>query len=300
MRFLRRFPRTERIIVNGGDPLMVNPSYYEQIINDIREHQLPTTLELCTNLWDWYIHPNKWDNLFRQEEVNIGTSFDYFGRMITPTARLTEEKFIKMMETFKESFGYTPSFVSVLSKESKEHTLKLVRLAKLLGVECKINPLLSSGRSEDSFTIGDAYNTYLDIYEAGLTNYEMNTKQMIDQLKVPESKNLTCPQNRRCDEGIRNLQPEKDGYEYGSCGAFGDDRLYGIPFEEEMNGNFFKPLQRSKELQYQKEECFSCSNFNICNGCYKIVHDLKSADYVEQSCKRMKSFRTRVESLGLN
>jgi len=30
--FLKRFPKTRTIIVNGGDPLMVAPDYYWQII----------------------------------------------------------------------------------------------------------------------------------------------------------------------------------------------------------------------------------------------------------------------------
>ena len=32
-RFLKRFPQTKTIIVNGGDPLMVDPSYYLSLIH---------------------------------------------------------------------------------------------------------------------------------------------------------------------------------------------------------------------------------------------------------------------------
>ena len=49
--FLKRFPNTNTIIVNGGDPLMVKPEYYFEILKYIEEHNLITTLGLTTNLW---------------------------------------------------------------------------------------------------------------------------------------------------------------------------------------------------------------------------------------------------------
>src|SRR5690606_38823236 len=58
--FLNRYPQTQSIIVNGGDPLMVSPDYYFEIIDWIRLKELPTRIHFCTNLWDYYLHPNKW------------------------------------------------------------------------------------------------------------------------------------------------------------------------------------------------------------------------------------------------
>jgi hypothetical protein len=36
--FLKRFPETKTIIVNGGDPLMMEPEYYWKIIRWLDEH----------------------------------------------------------------------------------------------------------------------------------------------------------------------------------------------------------------------------------------------------------------------
>lgn len=297
-RFLNRYPNTGSIIVNGGDPLMVEPSYYFEIIEYIKANKLETRLHLCTNLWDYYLHPNKWRELFLAPEVSIGTSFDFNGRMISSTQELDVNLFLEIIAKFKEDIGYYPSFVSVITNKNKFRALELVNLAQKLGVECKLNPLLKSGRSTEVFTTGSIYNIYLDIYEEGLAEYEFNTKQLLRNLKNGHQ-NSICPQNRRCDEGIRNLQPLANDYEYGSCGAFGDDQLHPIDFEKEMQGESFTPLQDQAELRYLKEECLSCPNFNICNGCYKTINDLKSLDLVEESCKEMKAFRERANALGI-
>ena len=63
----------------------------------------------------------------------------------------------------------------------------------------------------------------------------------------------TCPLSRKCDEGIRCLQPDGDYY---SCGAFGDDKDKEIDFKEEMSGKFFTPLQDDIELTTMKKGCY--------------------------------------------
>jgi sulfatase maturation enzyme AslB (radical SAM superfamily) len=55
-----------------------------------------------------------------------------------------------------------------------------------------------------------------------------------------------------------------------------------------MSGKFFTPLRKSPELHSLKQSCYSCPMFDICNGCYKTVKDLKQHNLVEDHCKRMK------------
>ena len=297
--FLDRFPNTRNIIINGGDPLVMSPSYYSEVLDFAESKNLDIHLHFTTNLWDYHLHPEKWRALFHHPRVTVGTSFDLGdGRRITKNKIFTKELFFEIVEKFKEEFEYAPAFIAVITEENQSEALELVRIAKSMGVECKLSYALKSGKSESIFPIGSIYNIYLDIYEAGLMENEFHTKQMLQRLKNDE--NTICPQNRRCDEGIRNLQPDSaSGYNYGSCGAFGDDQQYGIDFEKEMAGEFFKPLQSAFEIQYQKEECLSCPNFNICNGCYKTVSDLKTTNRVEESCREMKRFRQRAIALGL-
>lgn len=265
----------------------------------ININNLQVRITLVTNLWDYYLNPEKWKDILSNKSINVSTSFNLGEtRKISKNKVFTKEIFIDVISKFKKDFGYIPSFIAVISEENKNTAIENVIIAKELNVECKLNYAFSSGRESVCFPIGKMYNIYLDIYELGLQEFEYNTKQMLKRLRGEET--TTCPQNRKCDEGIRNLQPtSKIGYNYGSCGSFGDDQEYGIDFEKEMSGDFFKPLQSALELQYQKEECLSCPNFNICNGCYKTVRDLKKNNLVEESCKEMKKFRKRAIDLNL-
>jgi len=297
--FLERFPMTKHIIVNGGDPLMVSPDYYFKILDYLDANSRDVKISLITNLWDYYLYPEKWFYLFSHKKIQIGTSFN-FGetRKITKQKVFTKNIFLDVMHKFKKDFNYFPGFISVINDDNADTALENVELARDLGVECKLNYAMASGREGVCYPIGKMYNIYLDVYEKGLTDFEYNTKQMIRRLKGDEF--TSCPQNRRCDEGIRNLQPSsKSGYEYGSCGSFGDDQEYAIDFEKEMKGEFFTPLQDAIELKYLKEECLSCPSFNICNGCYKTVRDLKKNNLVEESCVEMKKFRKRAIEKGL-
>ena len=48
-KFLKRFPETKTIIVNGGDPLMMEPNYYWKIIDHLEEHNYEATLSNLKN-----------------------------------------------------------------------------------------------------------------------------------------------------------------------------------------------------------------------------------------------------------
>lgn len=300
LRFLDRYPETSTIIINGGDPLMMTPDYYWKILEHLEAKGMTNCImSFTSNLWDWWLHPTKWEKLFRHPQVKMTTSFQYGNsRKITEREVFTEEKFLKIAYKFKEDFGYIPDFIVVITNENKHTVLDNVRLAKFLDVECKVNYAMASGREGINFPVGEMYNLYLDIYEEGLAEWEYSTKQMLKKFKGNEF--TSCPLNRTCDGGIRNLQPTSEtGYDYGSCGAFGDDQEYGIDFEKEMAGEFFTPLRHQKELTYLKEECLSCPMFNVCNGCYKTVRDLKKNNLVEYSCAQMKKAKERADKLNL-
>ena len=117
---------------------------------------------------------------------------------------------------------------------------------------------------------------------------------MVNRLKGHAT---SCPQNRECDGGIRTLQPTGDYY---SCGAFGDDRIYIINFEEEMKGDKVFPLRFQPEIQSLKQSCWTCPMFQICNGCKKTIKDLKDHNMVEAHCVKMKTLAPYIiEANGL-
>jgi radical SAM protein with 4Fe4S-binding SPASM domain len=289
--FLDRFPETRTIIVNGGDPLMMPPSYYFKILNEIERRGLTTTLSFTTNLWSFYKNPDLWTDLFRHPLVGVATSFNYGKtRKISETKVFTEDIFWKVSDLFLEKIGYRPSFISVITEENLDTAIDNVRLAQRMNVECKLNYALASGLLSKPLLKGKIYKTYLDIIDLGLSEWEYNSKQLIS---LGKKKSLSCPLNRECDKNIRCLQPEGDYY---SCGAFGDDKKYSIDFEAEVvqKGPKELPLANSQEISFLKESCLTCPLFSICNGCKKTISDLKTNGLVEDHCSEMQKNMDRL------
>jgi radical SAM protein with 4Fe4S-binding SPASM domain len=304
--FLKRFPETNTIIVNGGDPLMMDPQYYWDIIKFLDDNEMSTSISFTTNLWPFYKNPNKWKELFNHPRMGITTSFQYGGgRLKGDLSEFSEEDFWAVSNSMLEHCGYRPDFISVITDENEDLALKNVELAKTMGVECKLNYAFSSGppvkfkniimgQEGKPYMLAKIYNIYVKVWQAGLAPWEYNTKQMMRRLK---GNSTSCPQNRKCDTGIRTLQPSGDYY---SCGAFGDDRVYPINFVKEMSGDKVLPLQNATELQSLKQSCYSCPMFDICNGCRKTIKDLKDYNMVEEHCQQMKQLAPAIiEANGL-
>lgn len=305
--FLERFPQTKTIIVNGGDPLMMDPDYYWRIIDWLDEREYETSIALTTNLWPFYKKPKMWAPLFNNDRVGVTTSFNYGdGRLKGDGSLFTAEDFWKCSDAMLEHCGYRPDFIAVMTDMNDWAAMKNVELAvemsdgqepqgtlhelkkEKVGVECKLNYAMSSGDQDRPYLLSKIYKTYVDIWEAGLAPWEFNTRQMMKRLRGGST---TCPQNRKCDEGIRTLQPSGDYY---SCGAFGDDREKPIDFEYEMKGGFATPLQDSFELASMKRACWTCPMFDICNGCRKTIKDFKRHNVVEAHCRLMKTIAPKI------
>jgi radical SAM protein with 4Fe4S-binding SPASM domain len=292
--FLERYPHTNTIIVNGGDPLMVRPEYYWEIIKYLDSHNLPATLSLTTNLWAFYKKPEMWEELFHNERVGVATSFNYGNtRRVTDSLVYTEDLFWKVSDVFLERMGHRPGFISVITEENEDSAIDNVILAKKMDVECKLNYAMASGIQSKPYQLSKIYRTYVEIYNRDLWPWEYNTKQMMHRLN---GKANSCPQSRNCDDHIRALQPSGDYY---SCGSMGDDRKYPINFfKEVILGEFKRPLQTAPELNHLKEECLGCPMFQICNGCRKTVMDMKAHNMVEPHCKLMKQIAPEIIAIN--
>jgi radical SAM protein with 4Fe4S-binding SPASM domain len=304
--FLKRFPDTRTIIVNGGDPLMMKPQYYWDLITHLDKINSHASISFTSNLWPFYKNPSKWKELFNHPRMGVTTSFQYGGgRLKGDLTEFSEEDFWKVSDAMLEHCGYRPNFISVITDENAHLAIKNVELAKKMDVECKLNYAFSSGppvkfkniimgQEGNPYLLADIYEIYVDIWKKGLTQWEYNTKQMVKRLSGSAT---CCPQNRKCDEGIRALQPSGDYY---SCGAFGDDRKYSIDFKKEMQGEQVFPLRSQPELQSLKQSCFTCPMFQICNGCKKTIRDLKEHSMVEKHCSKMKTLASDIiEANGL-
>lgn len=301
--FLERYPNTNTIIVNGGDPTMMPVEYYWNLIDHLDRIDCGANISMTTNLWKFWKEweddqkEKPWTKLFRHKRVNVTTSFQYGnGRRVSKDRVFTEEDFIKISDLMLDKVGYRPHFISVVDESNLHSAIDNVRLARHMAVDCKLNYANASGRQGKPLPLSKIYDLYIQIYNEGLAEWEWNTRQMAGKLKGAPT---TCPLHRNCDEGIRVLQP--DG-KYFSCGAFGDDLEYEIDFEQEvvLKGKTQTPLQNDTSIDALKTECYSCPMFNICNGCRKHIVDLKRSDMVEVHCTKMKSIAKDIENINFN
>lgn len=276
---------------------MMKPSYYWELIQFIHEHSPHTIVSFTTNLWAFYKKPSMWKDLFLDPNVRVITSFNYGEtRLIDHGKPYTEEHFWKVSNLFLDEMGYRPDFISVITDENEHTAINNVLLAKQMNVECKLNYAVASGNQKNQYMLGKIYKKYLEIYHAGLMQWEFNTKQMVTRLKTG---NTVCPQLRQCDQGIRVLQPDGDYY---SCGAFGDDMDKPIDFVKEVlnNGPIETPLANDLNLLSLKDECLTCPMFAICNGCKKTIKDMKIEGdaYIAEHCSIMKSIAPEIVTLN--
>lgn len=273
---------------------MMKPKYYWDILDLIAKYAPTAILSFTTNLWAFYKKPEMWEEIFRHPNVGVGTSFQYGNKRLkgdlTP---FTEEEFWKVSDMMLERVGYRPNFIAVIDTDNEHTVMDTVLLAKKMGVVAKINPALSSGKptffkgikignAGKMFTTADIYKYYVEIWKAGLSEWEYNTQQMAKRLRAEST---TCPLSNDCDSHIRAIQPNG----YFSCGSFGDDGAHPIDFDAEMAGEHFTPLQGVPELLSLKNGCFTCPMFQICNGCKKTVSDMKELGLVEHHCSKMKT-----------
>lgn len=275
----------DEIIVNGGDPLMLPPSYYESLLEELSKKGLNPVLSLTTNLYDFYLRPDRWISLFRKEQVRVCTSFQYGGgRRLANGKEYTEEMFRKVFDRYKEKTGEPVMFISVISEENEAKAMKTVELAKELGTMCRLNPLEHSGRSKNYYPLYKMYSIYLDIIDKGWQKYDMGTTSFIDCLM---GKQEQCPHGRNsCLQNIRTI--EATGVVH-TCPSISDD----------IGDRMFKTQQEEqKEIVKKgfaiKPQCFNCDLFRLCNGCYKYVIDVHSAHDESKHCMGMMAMYDRI------
>lgn len=282
--FLTKY-KTDYIIVNGGDPLMVPPEYYYKIIEFINKNKLDTKITITSNLWDFFVHPDKWTDLFNHPIFSVCTSFQYGNaRLKGDGTPFSEEDFMKIFYLFLEKTGRRLSFISVTTEENENRVIDTVLLAKDLGTTCKINPALQSGRTSRYYPKHKMLQHYYNILCLGLKDYEFNTKAIFDH--VVFGKNDCCPYTRDCLNNIRAMNPEGVTH---SCGAFNDDYyLRKSKKEKTYSIDNNEHLDLKKDFNFLKQECLSCKHFLYCNSCYKTISDIKMNNDVEIHCSEVK------------
>lgn len=271
------------LIFNGGDPLMMDPQYYADIIEytENKFSGLTTFISLTTNLYDWYQDPLKWNDILNHERVGVITSFQYGDkRRLKNGTKYTEAKFRKVITKFQDVFNYTPDFISVVDQNNQSSIFKTANLAKELGCRCKLNKILKLGRAKNEkyLPVYRLLYLYNKIIDKSLDQYVTN----IHNLKNYFSDNFTyCPICRQCYHNIRVINNDKKVFPCGNLIAHPESYKYDL--EAGADESKF-----SKENNMIKMQCFGCENYKLCNSCRTVIAEVHHMKDEENYCKQMK------------
>lgn len=287
------------IVFNGGDPLLMEPEFYWDIVHYIHDNNLSTTLSMTTNLKDFMKNPDKWTPLFTQEIVPVGvcTSFQYGSlRKIYPNQPYTEEMFRETFKKFYEYTGQKLAFLAIISEENEKYALKHVEFAKELGTQCRINEVINSGKAGKPYPFYKIANFWVDIIKAGDDKYEMNCAVFKDAV---DGVNTECPFCRSCTDSVMCLScgsPDK----LTRCGSLSDD-IPRMKDDPEEQGLLAYTLGEAEDVPYEysilKPECYSCPMYQVCNACFKTNRDLRKFGMVDEHCKGIKKVYKRIQKL---
>ena len=271
------------VIINGGDPLMMHPQYYYDILEYLKlniDHKV--YLSLTTNLYDWKLNPKKWDKLFNDSYVGIMTSFQYGNkRKLYNKEVFSESMFIDIIKQFNERYQYKPNFISVIDSENENEILKTLMLAQKLGIKCKINKVLQLGAAKDNcdyYPLYKLFKKYIEIIDNRLDDYCLNIENLKNLFR---GNNTYCPYKRDCHYSIRCLNNDNKIY---SCGNLATEKQFD---EYNLNNKNSKPEDFAKKNEIVSFKCLCCDNFKICNGCHIMIYEAKQNKDIAY-CEKMK------------
>lgn len=264
------------LIVNGGQPLLMNPTFYEQIIAFLDQNKLSTHICITTNMWDFYINPDKWKNIFSNKRIFITTSFQYGpGRYLKNGQPFTEKLFLNIQDMYYRYFNKYINFISVITTQNQQYALDNVLLAKKLNVKCKLNGAVKSGKQTSMYDLNKLYSIYLNILKRNLVEWQSNTQNLINFFY---NNKAICPlANRMCNTHIRCMQADMN---ISMCPALDDDNI-----------------NNSEIYTLYKKQCYYCQHYMICNGCMKRIKDLMQENY---DCNQLKKTLSTFKSICLN
>lgn len=278
-----------RLIINGGDPLVMSPHYYEKLIKwteDITDHYID--ISITTNLWDYYLHPNKWINIFKHHRIWVMTSFQYKGRYhkLGETIKpFTEKEFVEAITRFKDDIGYVPQFIYVVDNDTEDKIMDALKLADELNTKCKMNKIMSSGRASDTYYPRyRMFEKYAEIIKEGYMYTETNCHTTI-LYGMTNAEMTCCDMDTKCYKNIRCINPDKS---VTSCCYIGQNINDDNRNKYDISINDDNDISFKKKYPYIKEECSFCSNYRICNSCSVYIKEVRDNHDEEKYCYQMK------------
>lgn len=282
--FLDKTKDLTGIIITGGDPLMLDPSYYYELYNRYHVH-----ISATTNLKDFYFNPEKWAPLFHESWFDVCTSFNYgTRRRWDKDTPYTEEMFLKVMDKWKEYVGPdVPSFLAVIDKYNEDTVIDHVLLAKRLNTQVKLNGAIACGRESESYPRYKMFQWYTKIIDMGLGDYESYCSDRFHS-RCPRNIDLSCLSTIRC------IYEDLEGnIHVGTC----DEQIslgIEIPKDTWYPNSCHQEKIKSDEFIHP-DKCAYCELFRLCNGCKtnRII-----SKKIPEYCDEMKKLEEKIIEQG--
>lgn len=265
--------KPDGLIMTGGDPLLMSPEYYNELL------KLGSwNISFTTNLKDFYLYPDKWKTLLKNNRVSVCTSFQYGNnRLWDKNTIYTEDLFKKVMYKFNEYIGYFPPFIAVIDHTNEDFALKHLELAKELNTKCKLNGMLCLGKAKESYPKYKMIDIWLKAYELNLDKY-LDTEIQFKYGGCSFNTNLMCKSTIRAF-WLTNTNK----IIYGNCEDLATGGEY-IEIDKE------KPKIKKENISIKdliSQKCLTCELCNLCNGCKKSRDINKNTvNFCEEMLKR--------------
>jgi len=271
--------KPDSIVISGGDPLLVEPSYYYHLHEICKCH-----ISITSNLKDFYHHPDKWKDLFNEPWIGVCTSFQYGSKRLWDNQTIyTEEMFIEVFNLFYKYTGKKLEFIAVIDEDNEDTVMDLCRLAKRLETKVKINNAIQNGLQGSTYPKYKMYQHYINIIESGYKDYESYCSDI---------KTHICPFNTEfmCENCIRVCYIDKqDELHYLHCDhEIGEETP--LDYKNDTLGNITKYPELKDHIT---DECWSCDLFSLCHGCKAIRHVNPP-----EHCQEMKKLKDKLIELG--
>lgn len=264
------------VLLIGGEPLLLPPEYYMEILDGGCKFGISTNFTLYNS------NREKWNKVFTHPNfLGIGGSCDKCE---------SNEEFLKIYYQLKEA-GILAGLI--LTLDDKDYTISLNKamtwldLAYKHDLSLKINYVVPTGRALDNLSqilkISDVFNIYCELLDEmekrKFTNTMINPFETIIDSMI-NGNNYVCPYNRHCANysGILNFEAEdlEKSYYCPALGDLGEDN------------KFIETIIPNK--------CYLCEYFIICRGCnirswtVKVLND-------DNYCNAAKRFFIKLDSL---
>ncbi len=294
-------PRPTRIILHGGEPLLISPLVLSDFFRKIRDIDEQTVFSLQTNLT---LINEQFCKLFKQYNVHVGFSLDGCDADQNKCRKDYQgnSSFERVMEKycFSKENGVSAGAIVTVNKSNIGGEQQLLNFINNNGLKCDIRPAFPTSNSGICMTPKEYaifFNHLFDLWYEDekcdtflISDFESEIREIIGGAKECRG----CTKSENCGKNFISIDSE------GNC--YPCNRLYGIA---DFNiGNLFElsldeVLKNGKKITAQrweilrKSECLNCEIADYCHGgcpaiAYFVYNDYNKKDYFCESFRLIK------------